>query len=46
MQQSRISLRAHFVLHSFETSEPFPVFPHFGSSDGAQSIEGPSQFGG
>ena len=46
MQQGRVALRAHFVLHAVEPRQPFPVFAHFGRADGAQSIEGASQFGG
>ena len=46
MQEGRIALRAHFVMHAFQTRQPLAVFAHFGRSGGAQSIEGPSQFAG
>lgn len=46
MQERRFALRAHFVLRALEPRQPFPVFPDFRRSNGAQSIEGAAQFDG
>jgi hypothetical protein len=46
MEQGRVSLRAYVVLHSLKRGQPLAVFPHFGRTCGAQSIEGATQFGG